>query len=411
VLALEVGDDEIDAHLYLDDRHQRVYGTVNVFAERILKAKKEEEAKPELWFVVVPDRVRKYCRPQAIVEPEVRLQARVHFRDASKARGFLETRSLFPEIEEALPAYFYEEQFHNQLKARLLGDMVLTQVVRESTLANVGKSGDGGVDLRDFRRQSEIAWNLSTGVFYKVGGRPWKVASIREGVCYVGLVFKKDESEGDQRNACCAAQMFLDSGDGVVFKGAVGPWYNEDTGDYHLSRSAAKELGELVIKSYKSKFDNQPPREVFFHGKVWFNKEEWAGFEEAASEVTNIVGVRIRDELNLKLYRKGQNPILRGLAHIRHARGAHLWTKGWTPRIQTYPGREVPNPLAIDVSKGEAPIKTILQDIMTLTKLNYNTCIFGDGQPITLKFADAVGEILTAGPIKDIPPLPFSHYI
>jgi len=411
VLALEVGDDEIDAHLYLDDRHQRVYGTVNVFAERILKAKKEEEAKPELWFVVVPDRVRKYCRPQAIVEPEVRLQARVHFGDASKARGFLETRSLFPEIEEALPAYFYAEQFHNQLKARLLEDMVLTQVVRESTLANVGKSGDGGVDLRDFRRQSEIAWNLSTGVFYKVGGRPWKVASIREGVCYVGLVFKKDETEGDQRNACCAAQMFLDSGDGVVFKGAVGPWYNEDTGDYHLSRSAAKELGELVIKSYKSKFDNQPPREVFFHGKVWFNKEEWAGFEEAASEVTNIVGVRIRDELNLKLYRKGQNPILRGLAHIRHARGAHLWTKGWTPRIQTYPGREVPNPLAIDVSKGEAPINTILQDIMTLTKLNYNTCIFGDGQPITLKFADAVGEILTAGPIKEVPPLPFSHYI
>jgi len=78
-------------------------------------------------------------------------------------------------------------------------------------------------------------------VFYKVGGRPWKVASIRASVCYVGLVFKKDETEGKLRNACCAAQMFLDSGDGVVFKGAVGPWYNEDTGDNHLSRSAAKE--------------------------------------------------------------------------------------------------------------------------------------------------------------------------
>lgn len=27
--------------------------------------------------------------------------------------------------------------------------------------------------------------------------------------------------------------------------------------------------------------------------------------------------------------------------------------------------------------------------------------------PITLKFTDAVGEILTAGPIRDVPPLPF----
>jgi hypothetical protein len=37
--------------------------------------------------------------------------------------------------------------------------------------------------------------------------------------------------------------------------------------------------------------------------------------------------------------------------------------------------------------------------------LNYNTCIFGDGTPITY------GEILTAGPIKDVPPLPLGHYI
>jgi hypothetical protein len=205
--------------------------------------------------------------------------------------------------------------------------------------------------------------------------------------------------------------MFLDSGDGVIFKGAVGPWYNEERGDYHLSRSAAKELGELVMQSYKSKSCNKPPREVFFHGKVWFNKEEWAGFEEAASEATNIVGVRIRDELGLKVYRMGQNPILRGLAHIRHERSAYLWTRGWTPRIQTYPGREVPNPLIIDISRGGAAIETVLRDVMTLTKLNYNTCIFGDGLPITLKFADAVGEILTAAPVKEVPPLPFSHYI
>jgi hypothetical protein len=92
-------------------------------------------------------------------------------------------------------------------------------------------------------------------------------------------------------------------------------------------------------------------------------------------------------------------------------RSAHLWTRGWTPRIQTYPGREVPNPLIIEVCKGNASIEVVLKDVLALTKLNYNTCIFGDGTPITLRFADAIGEILTAGPIKDVPPLPFSHYI
>lgn len=69
VLAIEVGDEEIDRSLYLDEPHERVYGTVTVFAERLLRAKREEEEKPELWFVVVPGRVWKYCRPNSVIEP------------------------------------------------------------------------------------------------------------------------------------------------------------------------------------------------------------------------------------------------------------------------------------------------------------------------------------------------------
>jgi hypothetical protein len=50
--------------------------------------------------------------------------------------------------------------------------------------------------------------------------------------------------------------------------------------------------------------------------------------------------------------------------------------------------------------------------IYALTKLNYNSCRHSDGLPVTLKFADAVGEILVSGPQKQQdPPLPFRHYI
>ena len=175
-------------------------------------------------------------------------------------------------------------------------------------------------------------------------------------------------------------------------------------------KQAAKELGQVVIRSYKNKF-NDAPAELFIHGRVRFGDEEWSGFRAAVGSETKLVGVRIREEKNLKLYRKGQNPVLRGTAHIRGKRSAHLWSRGWTPRLQTYPGREVPNPIVIEISKGEALIEIVVQDILALTKLNYNACIFGDGMPITLKFADAIGEILTAAPLKDVPPLPFSNYI
>ena len=63
------------------------------------------------------------------------------------------------------------------------------------------------------------------------------------------------------------------------------------------------------------------------------------------------------------------------------------------------------------ICKGYADIRVVMQDIMALTKLNYNACIFADGLPVTLRFADAVGEILTSGPMENIPPLPFKHYI
>jgi hypothetical protein len=65
----------------------------------------------------------------------------------------------------------------------------------------------------------------------------------------------------------------------------------------------------------------------------------------------------------------------------------------------------------VDICKGSVGIKTVLNDIMALTKLNYNACVYADGLPVTLKFADAVGEVLTAGPIEKLPPLPFRYYI
>jgi hypothetical protein len=159
------------------------------------------------------------------------------------------------------------------------------------------------------------------------------------------------------------------------------------------------------------KWWDKPPKELFLHGKVRFEDDEWNGFREAVDSTTNLVGVRIHYESDLKLYRKADHPVLRGLSYIRDDRTAYLWTKGFTPRLQTYPGREVPNPLLIDVCRGRAEIETVLADIMALTKLNYNTCIFADGEPVTLKFADAVGEVLTAGPMGEVPPLPFKHYI
>jgi hypothetical protein len=55
----------------------------------------------------------------------------------------------------------------------------------------------------------------------------------------------------------------------------------------------------------------------------------------------------------------------------------------------------------------------VIADIIALTKVNFNACIFGDGIPVTLRFADDIGEILTAIPGDDVgaKPLSFRLYI
>jgi hypothetical protein len=203
--------------------------------------------------------------------------------------------------------------------------------------------------------------------------------------------------------------MFLDSGDGLVFKGAGGPWYAEDTNTYHLNQRAAKDLLLKVVQTYTARV-GRPPDELFVHGKARFSDDEWRGFQAAAPRTTKVVGVRIRQTYDLRLYRTERHAVLRGTAYVRDDRTAFLCAAGFIPRLRTYPGREVPKPLLIDVCRGSAPINTVLSDVLALTKLNYNACLYGDGEPVTLKFADAVGEILTAGPVTDVP-LPFRLYI
>jgi hypothetical protein len=411
-LAITIDADQLDRLIRVDDKYKRIYGTVDYFASKLVEAKITEEEKPDLWFVVIPDEVHKLCRPESIVPRLGRIQAEDRMKP-SMARGFIRQKPLFAEWEEQAEPYYYEPDFRQQLKGRLLWNGILTQIVKESTIAPFEFLNAFGYPIRNLgKRTAEVAWNMASAAYYKAGARPWKLAGVRPGVCYLGLVFKNDDKSTDQSAACCAAQMFLDSGDGVVFKGRVGPWYTGKRGRYHLSASAAEELLGKAIADYKLK-RGVAPEEIFIHGRTRFDDEEWKGFVKAGADTTRIVGVTIRKAEDYRLFRRDSNlPILRGLALIDSERHAFLAASGFVPRLQTYYGSEVPVPLSISVNRGDGDIHIVLQDILGLTKLNYNSCRHSDGMPVTLKFADAVGEILISGPPRDEdPPLPFRHYI
>ncbi len=198
-----------------------------------------------------------------------------------------------------------------------------------------------------------------------------------------------------------------------MFRGANGPWKTSEY-EFHLEAAEAKKLIKTVLDTFRAKHGDWP-KELFIHGKTTFNDVEWNAFSEVTPKETALVGVRIKTtQGEAKLFRDGDYPALRGTAILLDDRNAYLWTTGFAPRIDTYIGPETPNPLFITVlrsSKALPDLRTVLSDIMGLTKINYNACNYSDGLPVTVRFADRVGDILTMGSSKDAERQPLKFYI
>lgn len=417
VIEAPVSATKLAQAIRISKRHEAVHAAVSLYEEAIRKGL-EEDPNVDVWFVMVPEEIYKYGRPQSIIPRSEALPSTLKMSQRVASRLIRSEPSLFAEENEAARLFLFEPNFHHQLKARLLdARSVVLQIVRETTISAL--LGQTDSSTRRTQDPATIAWNIATTTFYKAGGHPWKLAHVRPRVCYIGLVFKKlDDAPGAQRNACCGAQMFLNSGEGLVFKGTPGRWYIPETRQFHLSRDEAKSLISRVVDAYKERDpEGKPPSELFIHGRTRFNEDEWAGFTDAITSETQISAIRITPTDDFKLFSSGDLAVLRGLAWHNSKTHGYLWTKGYVPWLKTYPGREVPNPLSVEIVRGDADLRTVMSDVLSLTKLNFNACIFADGYPVTLRFADAVGEIITAAPLADStgtrrdPPLPFKHYI
>jgi hypothetical protein len=395
---------------------ERTYKVANLFLDAIKKVKKEEETNINIWFVVIPKSVWLKCRPKSQgtkISSSTREEL-LSFQDGQHA--------LFPEIEEQLEEMSEvldtSSDFHHQLKARVIneGVQIPIQIILETTLSFKDKYTE--TEFED-EMKAHIAWTQSSTFYYKLGMLPWKLRDIREGVCYVGLVFKRFEHLSRKGYACSAAQMFLDSGDGTIFRGNIGPWLSENEKEYHLDKTASKELLTKALLTYWATNGKKNPKEVFIHGRARFNQNEWEGFREAVEEASkdiNLVGVVIKGSGKLKIFRDVSGEEckygnLRGLGLIVNPTEGFLWTKGFVPRLNTSTSLEIPNPLRVQIVRGDAKIHQVLKDILALTKLNYNACIYGDGLPVTLRFSDQIGSILTA--IDDLQNelLQFKYYI
>lgn len=397
------------------EKFERAFAVANLYLDAIDKLNRLD-VKPALAICVVPDEVYENCRPNSNVAFSERsdtkrsihevkfLEVAARDQEVGQSRMFdddPEVTKALDQVEDFTRSRSLSPDFRRQLKARMMELDIPVQIIKESTLQITPQVRNGEKGANPL---SDRLWNFGTAVYYKCGAKPWKTPWAREGVCYVGLAYKQTD---DKQDACCAAQMFLDSGDGVVFVGEFGPWYSRDKGEFHLPPEKAEALLRGTIKTYQA-LDGRPLKEIFLHARSGIDLKEYDGFKRACPPGVNLVAIRVRQDRNdLMLYRyddhpdvakRGQHPVQRGVFWQRTQRHGLLFTNGFKSRIGTYDGFEVPVPLAITVQHGEADLIQVARDILGLTKLNYNACQLGEGQSITVKYSERVGEILLANP-------------
>lgn len=277
-----------------------------------------------------------------------------------------------------------------------------TQILRESTTG-----------LTDSRRQldhtSVVAWNLFNGLYFKVDGLPWGPTDLPPSSCFIGISFFRPLGSISTLRTS-VVQAFDENGDGLVLRGHRFAWdESRDGKSPHLSEEMAAQLVAMVLDRYRVERGHLPQRAVV-HKSSRFEQEEQRGFENALKNISRYDLVSLSPSSNHRLLRAGQYPPLRGTVfHIGNM--SYCYTSGYLSYLGRYPHGHVPSPLQIADHVGDTPRQQLLREVMTLTKMNWNSANMAGQMPITLRFSRLVGDILREVPESQMPLPKYKFYM
>jgi len=156
-------------------------------------------------------------------------------------------------------------------------------------------------------------------------------------------------------------------------------------------------LPKTVLEQYGQYQDVYPDRFVL-HKSSNFLDEESKGFSEGAADVHEKEFLAVRGRHPFRLFPgTGDHPVLRGTLAIPTGRHeCYLYTQGYIPEQSVYNGPGTPNPIVIRPHKEyfSQDYRRVCQEILSFTKLDWNSSDFCKRFPVTVGIARKVGDIL-----------------
>ena len=280
--------------------------------------------------------------------------------------------------------------FRRAIKARVMRYKIPTQLMDQKT-----------IEFRDPDHPAKIAWNFFTGLYFKAGGTPWGPTGLTAGTCYMGVRFYRGLGTANPAMFTSLVQAFDEHGEGLVFRGPDFEWIPEahESKTPHLKAEDAFKLVQFALDKYSLEMHQLPSRVVVHKSSRWTDEERTGVREGLRNKVSRYDLIALQKQDSVRLITASKYPPLRG---TRFTVGEldFLYTTGFVAELGQFHGMHVPSPLLVaDHLSSDTPREILTEEILTLTKMNWNAARLGGLLPITLEFARRVSDIM-----KEIPP-------
>ncbi len=304
--------------------------------------------------------------------------------------------------------------FHDLLKARCMAlpSACPIQLVLPATYDPKRKRRGRSKmrDIRPLQDEATRAWNFHTAIYYKAGGTPWKLSTepSKLQTCFIGIGFFRTLDK--ERISTSVAQVFNERGNGIVVRGEPAIFEKEDR-QLHLDAEGAYKLLNRALSEYRNEHKTMPAR-VVVHKTSMHNANEEDGFDKAAREhhVDSCELLSLRRSFT-RLFRNGVYPPMRGTFVSLDGQTHILYTRGSVEFFATYPGMYMPRSVEINCLRTEQTPRYLAEEILALSKMNWNDTQFDGGMPITIRAAQQVGGILKYSTATDSIPPRYAYYM
>lgn len=362
-------------------------GALELFSDAISMVA-SRDFRPHVVVCCLPDDLLARCRVVDVkLTAEQRKAIRRRKQEAASGQTSLlelDPASWLAEEIDAEAEQLTRRNFRRALKAASMASNIPIQIATEHLWNDERRNQDA----------ASRAWNVSVALFYKAGGIPWRMRSRVDGSCFVGISFHHRRTTQRHFVYSSLAQAFSSEGDGFAIRGDAVPW-DEERVQPRLSEEQALHLLSKVLAAYRERAGRDPLR-VVVHKTSNFIPDEHAGIAQALRSVPVVELLTLRPS-EFRMLREGVYPPHRG-TYCSVNDDAFLFTSGYMPAYRTYPGPHVPAPLELVAGAG-VDTEAAANDVLALTKMNWNSASAFMGLPITLNFAQKVGAVM-----GEIPP-------